>query len=42
MAWQQLDRYLSVEVYEKQSFSSILIPIDYYVFGISFLTTLDI
>ena len=33
---------VSVEVYEKQSFSSVLTPIRDYVFGISFLTTLDI
>ena len=38
---QQLDRQAFVEVYEKQSFSSVLTPIRDYVFGLSFLTTLD-
>ena len=41
MAWQQLDRYLSVEVYEKQSFGSVLTLIRDYVFELSFLTILD-
>ena len=33
---------ISVEVYEKQIFSSVLTPICVYVFEFSFLTTLDI
>ena len=37
-----LDRQVSVKLYEKQNSSSILIPIRVYVFGLSFLTTLDI
>ena len=41
-AQQFLDRWLCVEVYEKQIFSSILTLIRDYVFGLSFLTTLDI
>ena len=42
MAQQLLDRWLSIEVYEKQIFSSILTLIRDYVFVPSFLTTLDI
>ena len=37
-----LDRWLSVEVYEKQIFSSILTLIRDYVFELYFFTTLDI
>ena len=33
---------VSVEVYEKQNFSSVLTLIRDYVFGLSFLITLDI
>ena len=33
---------VSVEVYEKQIFSFVLTPIHVYVFGLSFLTILDI
>ena len=41
-ARQHLDRQLSVEFYEKQNSSSVLTPIRFYVFGLSFLLTLDI
>ena len=33
---------VSVEVYEKQIFNFVLTPIRVYVFGLSFLITLDI
>ena len=33
---------LSVEVYEKLIFSFVLHPIHVYIFGLSFLTTLNI
>ena len=33
---------VSVEIYEKQIFSSVLTPIQFYVFGLSFLTILYI
>ena len=33
---------VSVEVYEKQIFNFVLTPICVYMFGFSFLTTLDI
>ena len=39
---QLLDRWLSIEVYEKQNFKFVLTPICDYMFGLSFLTTLDI
>ena len=37
-----LTNRVSVEVYEKQNSSSVLTPIFDYVFGLSFLTILDI
>ena len=41
-ARQHLDRQVSAELYEKQNSSSVLTPIRFYVFELSFLTTLDI
>ena len=41
-ARQHLDRQVSVKLYEKQNSSYVLTPIRFYVFGLSFLTTLDI
>ena len=37
-----LDSYLSIKVYEKQIFNSDFHPIRVYMFGLSFLTTLNI
>ena len=37
-----VERWLSVEVYEKQNFKSVLTLIFDYVFEFSFFTTLDI
>ena len=42
MAWQLLDRQVSVKVYETQIFEYVFHPIREYVFGLSFLTTLNI
>ena len=39
---QHLDRQVSMEFYEKQNSSFVLTLIHDYVFGLSFLTTLDI
>ena len=41
-ARQHLNKQVSVELYEKQNSSSVLTLIRDYVFGLSFLTTLDI
>ena len=41
MARQHLNKQVSVEFYEKQNSSFVLTPIRVYVFGLSFLTTLD-
>ena len=41
-AQQLLDKWLSVEVYRKQIFNSILTLIRDYVFELSFFRTLDI
>ena len=37
-----VERWLSVEIYEKQNFKSVLTLIFDYVFEFSFFTTLDI
>ena len=42
MAWQLLDRQVFVKVYEVQFFKTIFHPIHEYVFGFSFLATLNI
>ena len=42
MAWQLLDRQVSVNVYETQIFEYVFHPIREYVFGLSILTTLNI
>ena len=41
-ARQNLNRQVSIELYENQNFSFVLTLIRDYVFGLSFLTTLDI
>ena len=42
VARQLLDRYVSVKVYETQFFRTVFHPIHEYVFGLSFLTILNI
>ena len=42
VAWQQLDRYAFVEVYEVLFFKTVLTPIYDCMFELSFLTTLNI